>query len=45
MIIAGVFETGNHNVSVRYDFLKKGVYKVKIFLNNYFMEGKCIVRY
>jgi len=45
MIIAGVFETGNHNVSVRYDFLKKGVYKFKFFLNNYFIEEKCVVRY
>ena len=45
MIIAGVFETGNHNVSVRYDFLKKGVYKFKFFLNNFFVEEKCIVRY
>jgi len=45
MIITGVFETGNHNVSVKYDFLRKGVYKVKFFLNNFFVEEKCIVRY
>jgi len=45
MIIAGVFETGNHNVSVSYDFLKRGVYKVKFYLNNYFVEEKCVVRY
>ena len=45
MIIAGVFETGSHNVSVSYDFLERGVYKVKFYLNNYFVEEKCVVRY
>lgn len=44
-IITGVFETGRNNIYVKYDFLKKGVYRIKFYINNYLTEEKCIVSY
>jgi hypothetical protein len=45
LITSGVFEPGNNNIFINHNFLKKGVYRVKIFLNNFFMEERCVVRY
>ena len=44
-IISGIFEQGENNLFVNYDFLKKGVYKVKFYVNNFFMEERVVVRY
>ena len=44
-IISGVFEQGENSLSVNYDFLKKGVYKVKFYVNNFFIEERVVVRY
>lgn len=44
-IISGVFEPGENSLFVNYDFLKKGVYRVKFYVNNFFVEERVVVRY
>ena len=44
-ILSGVFEHGENTLFVNYDFLKKGVYRVKFYVNNFFVEERIVVRY
>jgi len=44
-IISGIFERGENSLFVNYDFLTKGVYRVKFYVNNFFEEERIVVRY
>ena len=44
-IISGIFERGENSLFVNYDFLTKGVYRVKFYVNNCFEEERIVVRY
>ena len=44
-IISGIFEQGANSLFVNYDFLKKGVYRVKFYVNNFFVEERVVIRF
>lgn len=44
-VTAGVFEKGNHTLYIRPDFLKKGLYCVRVFKNGMYLYQKYLIKY
>lgn len=44
-LTAGIFENGEHKFYIRPDFLKKGIYCVRVFRNGMYLYQKCYIRY
>lgn len=44
-ITTGVFENGNHTFYIRTDFLKKGIYCVRIFKNGMYLEQRSLIKF
>lgn len=43
-VTAGVFESGNHKIFIRPDFLKKGIYCIRVFKNGIYLEQKSFIQ-
>lgn len=44
-ITAGIFENGSHTFYIRTDFLKKGIYCVRVLKNGMYLEQKNIIKF
>ncbi|MFA5403699.1 MAG: hypothetical protein WC358_02075 [Ignavibacteria bacterium] len=44
-ITAGVFEKGNHKFYIRTDFLRKGIYCIRVFKNGMYLEQKNLIKF
>lgn len=43
-LTAGIFESGNHKFFIRTDFLKKGIYCVRVFKNGMYLYQKSLIK-
>lgn len=44
-LTAGIFEKGNHKFYIRPDFLKNGIYCVRVFKNGVYLEQKNFIKF